>query len=256
MSYPQLLEDGTRLDWTHAQYSCKTIPSLNSVSVENILNDAPQLEELINQGRAVWQLEVRCPTTLYSITKQSKEPKFHLDWNKEDVRGIIYFFTGLYAQTDITLNPDGLSLLWQEVAPVEIPQGWELVRADMTASKTEADSLLAFKSNEGLPEGTMRVAENTSSGSLEFIIELAQDIYPIVKVDRTLQIAGLIAALGSIKGKEYEEAEPPYQALKNLFDQHGITPWDEDDYDPGLAATTIERFIPTTIFDPDGEEEE
>ena len=255
MSYPQLLEDGTRLDWPQARYKCKTIPSLTSVSVENILTDAPQLEDLITQGNAVWQLEVRCPSTLYSKTEQSAEPKFHLDWNKEDVRGTLFFFAGLYASNDITLTPAGLSPLWQEAAPVEIPRGWELVRADMTASETEASSLLAFRQEEGLSEGTLRVQEDTSSGSLQFIVNLAPDIRKTIETDRTLQVAGLIAALGSIKGKEYDEADPPYQALKNLFEQHGITPWNEDDFDPGLAATTIERFIPVSIDEQDGEDE-
>ena len=101
----------------------------------------------------------------------------------------------------------------------------------------------------------LRVQEDTSSGSLQFIVYLAPDIRKTVETDRTLQVAGLIAALGSMKGKEYDEADPPYQALKNLFEQHGITPWDEDDFDPGMAATIIERFIPVSIDEQDGEDE-
>lgn len=254
MSYPQLFEDGTKEDWVQATYRCITKPGPSSVSVNNILTDAPELESLILSNKAIWQAEVRCPSTLYSKTEQSIYPDFKLRWSEADVRGTLFFFSGLYATKDTTLSADGLSQIWQEAAPVQIPRGWQLARSETYASETEASSILTFRPAESLPSGTMDISEDTSTGTLQFIVELAPDIHPTISENRDLQIAGLIAALSRLKGKPYEEADVPYQALKNLFEAAEIVPWDDEDYDPAYAATTIERFIPIPAIEDEEEE--
>ncbi len=249
MSYPQLFEDGTRSDWEFAHYKSTVKIALSSckATAYNSLGNCQQLQELIDSGAATWQLEVRCPRSLYSKTISSQEPQIEATWNNADMIGSIFFFTGLYATRELTLRPEELTPIWKDAGTIKVPQGWQLIRANTVANDTEIDSLLRFVRKEDLDKGTMEISENTGSGSLEFIVELAANIYDEMRHDRTLQIAALIGAMSKLQGKEWEKPDPIYKPIKNYFETHDLVSWDSEKFDPATVATSIEPFRPSLV---------
>lgn len=250
MSYPQLFEDGTRNDWHSANYSSKILFSLHSGKAEahNNLGDSNQLTALIESGLATWKLEIRCPRTLYSKIFYSQDSTIEVSWPPEDTLEPLFFFSGLYAKQDLTIASQELTSIWQDVADIKIPQGWQLIRSKTWGSHTEMSSILNFHRKEENEPGTMKIIENISSGSLEFIVELATDVYDNMKHDRTLQIAALIGALSKLKDKSWDEPDPTYALIKDYFEQNEIPRWDEPEFDSAEVATYFEHFIPNISY--------
>jgi len=256
MSYPQLFEDGTRNDWHSANYSSKILFSLHSgiAEVHNNLSNSNLLTNLVESELATWKLEVRCPRTLYSKIFYSQEPTFKVFWSSQDTFEPLFFFSGLYAKQDLTIASEELTSIWQDVAQINIPRGWQLIRSKTWASHTEVSSILNFHRREDNPPGTMRIIENISSGSLEFIVELATDIYDSMKEDRTLQVAALIGAMSKLKDSNWDDPDPTYSLLKDYFEQNDIPRWDETEFDSAEVATYFERFIPDATYFPEEDE--
>ncbi len=249
MSFPQLFQDGSRNDWQDAVYDCDITIDRGVAFIEHKLKNAAGLEQLVQDGKAKWSLEVRCPRTLFSTAHMSREPTIMLRWDPSDVYEEITIFPGMIAVQELELPRQELTKVWQEANTVLVPAGWQLVRGITYSSQADSSSLLTFQKDETLDEGQMMIQENTSSGSLKFIVQLAPDIYENISKNRTLQVAALIGALGRLHNQPYEEPNEAYLGLKYIFEQHGFTPWDESDFDPAYTATRWERFTPIILDD-------
>lgn len=257
MSYPQLHEDNTRNDWESASYQSKVKVDYDTskVTAQNDLSNSEQLRAFIDDGSAVWQLEIRCPRTLYSVTTSSQEPKLEVAWNTSEFLGPVFFFTGLYATQDLTISTSELTSIWRDTDTTTVPKGWQLVRSIAWSTETDLNSILKFSRNEDMNDGTMQVREDTSTGSLEFIVDLAANIFDEMREDRTLQIAALIGAMSKLQGKEWDTPDSPYKPMKKFFEDRNLVAWNESDFDPAETATSIEPFQPayaTSAEDDDG----
>ena len=120
--YPILLEDGSSLDWEAARYSTELRVGNGYATVAHKLEDAPQLQCLIEQGTARWALELRCPTTLLSRWELSETAVCTAKWDVDEAQGELYFTPGL-----ITLKPESTEggrlvsiLKWPEGAPLNL----------------------------------------------------------------------------------------------------------------------------------------
>ena len=250
--YPLLLEDGSSLDWEGARYSTQLRVGDGYATVTHKLEEAPQLQSLIEQGTARWVLELRCPTTLLSRWEHSRTSIGTMRWDAAEVQGELYFTPGLITIEPAILTSEGLSNIW--AAPITVPPGRWLARGDVTRAKSLAASLLTFLPSPDLRAGEMEVRPDTSSGDLHFKVYVSEELFPQCPGRRDVQIAALIAAFGMIPhldagdGSEEIDDAAEYQILakiKQRLMESNVSVWgkgNNENFDPARAATAIEQF--------------
>ena len=240
---PVLTEDDTRMDWKVARYRTTVRVKAGGATVTNEILDAPELTALVNQGQAKWAVEVRCPKTLYAHTYQYATSAFELSWAPSDVDGQLFLRPGLIATCDLSLPATGLiEGFWEP--PLLVPRGWWLAQGRTFKTQGLAESLLRFRRHGDLEDGTMSVIPDMGSGNIQFIVSLAPDLFDQRRTDRDVQIAALVAALSQLKQLTVEELDNTvFEAVKQRLDDANVPNWEDDSYDPALAATTIEPFI-------------
>lgn len=251
--YPILLEDGSSLDWEAARYSTELNVGDGYATVTHVLEDAPELQLLIEQGAARWVLELRCPTTLLSRWERSETAVCTAKWDAAEVQGELYFTPGLITIEPVSLTGQGLSGPW--TAPIRVPRGCWLARGDVRRAKSLAASLLTFHSKTELREGEMEVLPDTSSGDLHFNVFVSEQLFPQCPVRRDVQIAALIAAFGRIPHLDAEDVPEAVgdgarygilASIKGKLRESNVPVWGDglnENFDPARAATAIERFL-------------
>lgn len=241
--FPVLLEE-LSLDWLGAAYRPDVQIRPNRADIRHTMTKIRTLERLIREGRAIWACELRCPTTLYSCVHESVRPEQRVAWHSEHVSEDVYVIPGLIALTEFQLQPkpEEVSPVWRG-APIPIHPGAWLVRGAARRTKTIGQSLLQFRLDKRLRTGRMTVRYESSDESLRFHVSLAEDIWPDRAV-RHLQVAALIAAMGSMATAFPHPDDEPRIAreLRARLQQENVPAWDEDNFDPALAATVIEGF--------------
>ena len=250
---PLLTQDNTRMDWKRARYAPSVQVQGAKAVVANELRDAPELEALVAQGSAQWVVDVRCPKTLYAKMERSAASKFEADWAAWEVDGPVYLRPGLVAVENLRMSADGLLDLWGP-GEVEIPMGWWLAQGRTVISKPLVESLLTFRRSENLAEGRMSVEKDLGSGNTRFIIGLAPGLYAARHTDRDIHMAGLIAVFGLLGADSPDEEtdDVVLRAIKAKLEEAGAPAWGEENYDPALAATAVEKFlIPAAVDDDD-----
>ena len=250
--YPILLEDGSSLDWEAARYSTELRVGDGYATVTHILEGAPQLQSLIEQGTARWALELRCPTTLLSRWEHSETAVCTAKWDAAEVQGELYFTPGLITIRPVSLTGDGLSDLW--TAPIRVPRGCWLARGDVTRAKSLAASLLTFRSKPALRAGEMEVMPEMIGGDLHFNVYVSEQLFPQCPDRRDLQIAALIAAFGRIPHLDAEDDPEAVEdaaeyrilaSIKERLRELNVPVWGDghnEEFDPARAATAIEQF--------------
>ena len=244
-SLPVLLEDGSRLDWVGATYKPLVRVGNCRTAVSHSIKDAPTLDRLLMDGRAAWAVEVRCPKTLMALTETSSDSNQRLEWDKDDVDGNAYIIPGLMAIHDIDLAGAELHPIWRQ-EPLRVPAGWWLARGNTRRVNTLARSLLRFRKEPGLGAGRMEITPILGTGDPHFVVKLATDIYDDIRDSRTLQVAALIGVCGRFPS-EFKEGGPHadlaiVEEIRFRLNDAGVRLWDEENYDPALAATAIEPF--------------
>lgn len=250
---PLLTQDNTRMDWKRARYSPSIQVQGGKAVVANELRDAPELERLVEQGSAQWVVDVRCPKTLYAKMERSVAPEFEAEWDPREADGSVYLRPGLVAVENLRMSADGLIDLW-EPGEIEIPKGYWLAQGRTVTSKPLVESLLTFRRSENLAEGRMSVEKDLGSGNTRFIIGLAPSLYDARHMDRDIHMAGLIAVFGLLGADSPDEEtdDAVLRAIKAKLEDAGAPAWGEENYDPALAATAVEKFlIPAAVDDDD-----
>ena len=247
-SPPLLSEEGLRLDWPDVHYNTSAKIWSGGASITNTLTGSEILPQLIRGNHARWTVEFRCPKTLYSRVYENTAETFDLSWNPMHVAGRVFLIPGLVATKDLQLSTTELLPGMWDTQTVTIPQGWWLARGRTYANESLVQSLLAFKTDEFLEDGGMRVDPETASGDLRFVCCLAPALYARIGISRDVQIAGLIGVCARLP--EFDLDEEPYaivSAVKELLVDRGVPTWLDTGYDPARAATAIERFITPNI---------
>ena len=110
---PVLSEDASRLDWTLARYAVKVDVKGGRAFVTHQLDEAPELDRLLEEGAAEWVTELRCPRTLLSRPERSRGSEQVIDLGAEDVVGDAFLVPGLVAVRNLKLQVSGLDpLVW------------------------------------------------------------------------------------------------------------------------------------------------
>lgn len=245
-SLPMLLEDKSRFDWPDGSYE-PDVRVGNRTTILHRIEGVPALQALVYEGKAKWATEVRCPKTLMSRTEVSDTSNQEVVWKQETVEGQIFIVPGLLAVEEFTLGADGLSPLWQD-QKLDVPAGWWLAKGDARKVNPFIMSLIHFSKKDKIAPGEMRVEADKSLGRLRFVVSLAPDVYSQVRTNRSIQIAGLIAACGIFPqtiGKFEDSSEiddPVVKELAQRLEEADVPLWIDGDYDPARAATTLEHF--------------
>lgn len=245
---PKLLEDGSKLDWPDAEYSADVWLGDGFARVAHHLANAPALERLIAEGGAHWAVELRCPRTLLARIETATTREMEVRWAASEVDDLVYLIPGLLATRDVSLGTEGLGALWAGDT-LDVPGGWWLARGTERRTSTLRESLLSFDEDADLPPGGMRVAPDSNSGRLRFIVYVASDIRAAVERDRSMQVAGLTGVCALFPRVFDADAEAEHGALigeiRDRLEDAGAPTWEDPDrYDPARAATAIECFLP------------
>lgn len=179
---------GGNLDWVGIAYLCDVwLQSPGRVIVENRLSGANVLNRLVKTGHARWVLEVRSFASEAFLVKLLQAEPGESDLNQELPPEMLEFgqvtgFPGLIATKDCRIPSDatGLNPAWQALSTeIVILKGAWLVRGRHHQLKTLLDSILKFKSDDSLKEGTMKVQFATGSG-LYWNVRLHPDYFNAV----------------------------------------------------------------------------
>lgn len=249
---PVLHHDGSRLDWLTAQYKATVALKQQLSTVVHELTDGPEIEALLKDGSAAYATEVRCPRTMLSRIEHSASHNQVIEFKDTERNDDLFLIPGIIAKSDATLPTDGLHPLVHGGRPeVRIPAGWWLARGGEYRFTPLLVNLLKFvKDKDGkLGPGTMSVEESDLSGNPYFRVTLAAELYDHRREDRDVQIAALIAAFGHLPRSSMAKDEPNddcplAEALRSRFESANppVPDWDDPDFDPARAATSIENF--------------
>ena len=254
LSLPVLLEDRSRHDWRNASYDPEVRVAPTRATIRHKLRGAQTLRRLVDDGKARWATELRCPKTLYCIVHEAAAPVHTVEWARDDVDGDMFVIPGLVAAADFDLKPEleELALIWPR-SPLKVARGWWLARGVARRTRTLGQSLLKFHVDEKLPDGQMSVRRDESDGDLRFQVSLADNVWA-ERTNRHVQLAALIGALGQMKDAFPDPDDEPLvaQELRRRLEDAGVAAWDGDDYDPARAATVIEPFKPSVDVRTEG----
>lgn len=242
-----LLEDGSSIDWQHAEYQVEVKVSGHSATASNQLTNAAELESLIGAGDARWALELRCPKTLLARVEQSPDRSVRIEWQPSEVDGELFLTPGIVCARACFLDPAGLNGLWGD-EPVELPAGRWLARGQAVRTQSLASSLLRFHRRDSLEDGEMAVEPDVTTGDLRFNVWLAPNYFEKeIQSNRDVQIAALIGAFGRIPLLDQggEESYAILSHIRAVLNEKGIPAWGPEvdaEFDPARAATAIEPF--------------
>jgi len=249
---PVLVHDGSRLDWVAAKYSATVALKRQASAIIHELRDAPEIETLLSNGDVAYATEIRCPRTMLSRVERSESAGQLIEWHEAERNDDLYLIPGVVAIRDTSISASGLHpLVRGGRTAVDIPAGWWLARGGEYQFTPLLVSLLRFvkDGDDRLKPGTMSVEEADLSGNPYFKVTLAAELYDHRREDRDIQIAALIAAFGhlprSSMGKDGNNVDSPLaQALRSKLEDIDprLSDWDNEDFDPAKAATSIENF--------------
>ena len=254
-SVPILREDDTSLDWPDAAYEARVVIGDGRGKVEHRLSGADQLDELVNDGKAEWVVELRSPATLHAeMAGSNRERKFAFRWDADAVASGSYVIPGMVTMQEVDLDTGGLHPVWGE-SPIFVPPGRWLVRGNARNAEQLGSSLIKLFRDEDLADGRMTVTPYTGDGDLRFHVKMSPRMFETRAHHRDVQIAALIAAFGripSLVGPPQDASRnggeatqyPVLERIRDVLEDADVADWTEpSEYDPARAATVVERFI-------------
>lgn len=245
--YPQLRADDTSSDFPNMTYLNRADTGDNRAKVFNELEGegADTLLGMLAKEEAAWMIEIRSPAVLYSETHRSFESETSIRWDSRTTgeRLPVFIISQLVALKNFDLPSGILHPLWQISPSVRIPQGAVLAQGNVLTAEPLVSSILRFVPNDSLPNGVIAVSEPDEH--IRFTVSLAKDLYREIRTRRNVQLGALIAAMGKLNREEHDPDES--RVLRNISQRladKGVEDWTHDEYDPALAATSLEPFLP------------
>ena len=239
------------MDWAEARYAVTVTLRTGGAVIEHHLEDASDLQRLIDDGAAEWVTELRCPRTLLSRQQNSTSTRQQVTWNQDEIAGDIYLMPGLVAVRDArVVRPTSLdSVVWSDTAELAFPTGWWLAKGEVRSVTPLLVSLVRFvRDADGrLGAGQMSVEEASDGPSPYFRVILAAELYDKRRRARDVQIAGLVAAFGLLRRSTMGEggANADSQIANRLraeLEHRNVPDWHDEHFDPARAATALEAF--------------
>lgn len=273
MSTPKIHEDGYVNDFSaKSRYRVKvsyTAGIAGYVHIDNSLSGLECLTDAIDNEDAAWTSEIVVPRALLSHRKEGdKEGRVEFDWNANYEHHPTYVRSSLVAKRDFYVPKRFLSVAWRQMpnlpSNIPIPQGSVICRSQVKAISGKTSQFLAFKQDDGtLPKtgrkpqpGLMKVVDSGKDPVMFYAI-VSDDLYQTRETDRNLWVSALSRALTMISREENSWNDPKYTGIKQTLEtQLGRTlqPWNDQEFDPLLAATQWEPFHPSVKGETDVED--
>ncbi len=256
MSDPFTLSSGDRshLDRLAESYAPEVRIGICRASVRHSLPADGLLARLIEERRAAWAVEVKCPKTLMSRVDTSLEVRQEVEWKVGDVDGDVCLTPGVVSLRGSAMQgsaTSGYSALsgsppkgtFRQDTALRAPPGWWLARGAMRRAKPLASSFVGYRLAEDLESGRMAVTPVESNGRLRFVVALAPDVFDRIQSDQALQVAALAGVCGRFprifrRGGHGRHEHSLAQEIRRWLaeDNAGVRLWDDRDYDPVLAT--------------------
>ena len=254
-----LTEDEPNLDWLSASYEVDSMPMPGGGwKLQHRLMGADSLAELFQNGDARWVVEVRCPTTLTVEMFMSAigSDTTTVSISKSKIHGPIDLWPGLLTVRPCQLRTVGLSSLWTDEELIPVPSARWLARMSPLQPESGA-SLLAFREDESLHEGELRIAEDNSHGHPMFVVahhpsqhsRTADDAFCVMAFSTALAMLGSSETFSLDDMDEQGEAKHEHRIVNELIhmlQQRNVPLWSESEWDPLRAATALLDLPPFT----------
>ncbi|MCS1406937.1 MAG: hypothetical protein M2R45_00093 [Verrucomicrobia subdivision 3 bacterium] len=239
--------------------------------LDHELRGARLITNMINKGKAVYACRVSSPNAAFCDLQCSAEPSQTVTWKPENLAQSP-FFTPMIVCTEehrLVLNhanhdthPD------LDDVPVIIPKGARLAWYSVMRMKNPGMyGLLELRRDDNLKPGQFRV-HISSDGDFKFIVYCHPELLRFVKSpgekqDRRRDIlTHMVTACFAKLQRDYRKDEGEdseggwnYRELDELskeLKQKGYCDWQDDDFCPELAATTLH---PHTVPEQDRDDE-
>ncbi len=244
--YPQLMADGTSSDFPNIIYENEAITSYNSARVSNELHgeDSEILSEMVKAEKAAWMIEVRSPAALYSKTHISFQSETHIRWDSLETgdKFMVFIISQLVALEDVDIPAEVLHQLWRTRPSVRAPAGAVLAQGNVLSAKPLTASILSFILDDNLRDGVIEVSGPDEH--IRFTVKTAPDLYRGIATRRDIHLGALIAAMGKLNREDHNPSESRVlRSISQRLEEEEVPDWMSEDYDPALAATTLEPFL-------------
>ena len=242
----------------------------HSIEIEHRISGAPFIERLIEEGVVNYYCLFSVPKTgIRTLYKTAKVDK--VSWEKSVVgqpprlRPLL-IYTGEDRKCKLTAKC-GVANLWQGKS-ITLPKGARLARGEFLDVNNSEYSFLRFAKGNGdeFKRGSFKVLPSNEDG-FYFKIEAAPDVFDFVQkngMDVALRagiLTGIVGQCFSILKYKYKETDedsndfPNLRTLSSKLESEYGSDWNDDDFDPMFAATTLYPLqVPSTVIDDDEDE--
>ena len=256
------------LDWPEAQYVTRATPLAGDLAwaVHHDLKGAPGIEDLLNQGHAVWCVEARCAETLHTKAATSAGPVTTISLSSRDIgAGTVHLWPGVVTVAACMLDPAGT--MWGDKL-IPLPSGRYLARgAPLRVEHQGSDPMLFISDPHIAPDTSVSIKVEEIGQDSRFVVRARPDRIDRLKFDDVVLLACWATALAllpahdvfTIQENEAGQATVPGSMIGDLIlrrlqaDHPEIALWDnESAWDPMRAAST---FVPLVAEQPRTEDE-
>lgn len=227
-----------------------------AITLRHRVQDAPLIEQWIEQGKLTFVCSVAAPRSMYRTLHQSETPEQAIAWQRDDLGEYPMFTPMIVAGVDIqhtaSVERDGLNRIW-DGRKLDLPQGARIAVGSTFKFKSGIDALLQFNLDESLAPGQFAAHDSTEDG-FKFKVSLASNLYHHLK-HRREEPAGanimvhVVSAAFSVLQRDWREDDGDegegWQSFRNLvgladfLQSRGLPRWDDDDFRPEKVATAL-----------------
>lgn len=215
---------------------------------------APLIERWVKEGKVRFACAVSAPVSAFRQLHVSSDPSHLVQWDPDDLGSHPLFTPMIVAAVKmrhvIESQRDGVNPLWDGVA-VNLPKAARLAVGPTFALRSGLLGLLDFRLDGDLKPGQFRV-EASHEGGFRFNVYLAADLHAFLAAQRREAVGWNVmthivsTAFGQLKrdfgdddGEEGWESYPNLISLAEELDRKGLPIWDDETFEPEVAATTL-----------------
>ena len=261
LPYP-VLEAGN-LSYPHGEYRVEPSPRHDGRSAElrhHVVN-APLVETMLREGRAVYACLVSVPRTGYRKLEQSSSAVQVVRWDLDQVGEPPLLQPVILAADRVTraIGPgDGVARAWQG-RTLTIPAGARLARAAYLRAVSSRFHMLRFRCDPSMSPGSFRVEECAEEGYY-FLVRAASDLFTFVQqpqghvrhrgsvlthmVGRCLELLTRPREDGDAGGPRWWDSHRNLQALADELKQRELGHWDDDDFPADEVSSRLHPHEP------------
>ena len=226
-----------------------------SIEIEHKISGAAFIEKLIREGSVQFYCLFSAPKTGIR-TLHETDRTARIEWEASIVgqpprlRPMLVY-TGEDQEYELT-QECGVAELWRG-KKIILPKGARLARGSFVDVNSSEHSFLRFSREAKFERGRCSVFPNHEEG-FYFTIKAAPDVFDLVQrkgMNAALRsgiLTGVVCHCFSILKYMYKETEddsnefPNLKTLSAKLERDFGCDWNDDDFDPMLAATTLYRF--------------